>query len=177
MFIPFFFHLRYRWLVRGRLYMPNQRYELHHKICNLRYGIPDTLLPLQVQSVAPRQTPGTIGFSHRLCSVMFSLYDNKMSSIFNAYKWFLLLKIQGWKLYSWTFICIKFFSKMESRAESAMKVEIISPCVKYKWICIWRTCAHYILHLKNRFWICRQKRNKTNRNYEKKSVENFTSMC
>ena len=167
------------------LYMPNQRYDSHHKICNLRYGTPDTLLPLQVQSVAPRQTPGTIGFSHRLCSVMFSLYDNKMSSIFNAYKWFLLLKIQGWKLYSWTFICIEFFSKMESRAESAVKVEIISwfhhsiisPCVKYKWICIWRTCAHYILHLKNRFWICRQKRNKTNRNYEKKSVENFTSMC
>ena len=66
------------------LYMPNQRYESHHKICNLRYGTPDTLLPLQVQSVAPRQTPGTIGFSHRLCSVMFSLYDNKMSSIFQC---------------------------------------------------------------------------------------------
>ena len=62
--------------------MPNQRYEPHHKICNLRYGTPDTLLPLQVQSVALRQTPGTIGFSHRLCSVMFSLYDNKMSGIF-----------------------------------------------------------------------------------------------
>ena len=61
--------------------MPNQRYEPHHKIFNLRYGTPDTLLPLQVQSVALRQTPGTIGFSHRLCSVMFSLYDNKMSSI------------------------------------------------------------------------------------------------
>ena len=28
------------WLVRGRLYMPGQRYELHHKICNLRYGTP-----------------------------------------------------------------------------------------------------------------------------------------
>ena len=64
--------------------MPNQRYESHHKICNLRYGTPDTLLPLQVQSVALRQTPGTIGFSHRLCSVMFSLYDNKMSSIFQC---------------------------------------------------------------------------------------------
>ena len=64
--------------------MPNLRYELHHKICNLRYGTPDTLFPLQVQSVAPRQTPGTIGFSHRLCSVMFSLYDNKMSSIFQC---------------------------------------------------------------------------------------------
>ena len=50
--------------------MPNQRYEPHHKICNLRYGTPDTLLPLQVQSVALRQTPGTIGFSHRLCSVI-----------------------------------------------------------------------------------------------------------
>ena len=37
---PFFFHLRYGWLVRGRLYMPGQRYELHHKICNLRYGTP-----------------------------------------------------------------------------------------------------------------------------------------
>ena len=24
--------------MRGRLYMPNQRYGLHHKICNLRYG-------------------------------------------------------------------------------------------------------------------------------------------
>ena len=36
--VPFFFHLRYGWLVRGRLYMPGQRYELHHKICNLRYG-------------------------------------------------------------------------------------------------------------------------------------------
>ena len=24
--------------MRGRLYMPGQRYELHHKICNLRYG-------------------------------------------------------------------------------------------------------------------------------------------
>ena len=44
---------------------------------------------------------------------------------FNAYKWFLLLKIQGWKLYSWTFICIEFFSKMESRAETAVKSEII----------------------------------------------------
>ena len=64
--------------------MPDQRYEPHHKICYLRYGTPDTLLPLQVQSVAPRQTPGTIGFSHRLCSVMFSLYDNKMSSIFQC---------------------------------------------------------------------------------------------
>ena len=37
---PFFFHLRYGWLVRGRLYMPGQRYELHHKIYNLRYGTP-----------------------------------------------------------------------------------------------------------------------------------------
>ena len=35
--VPFFFHLRCEWLVRGRLYMPNLRYELHHKICNLRY--------------------------------------------------------------------------------------------------------------------------------------------
>ena len=26
--------------MRGRLYMPGQRYELHHKICNLRYGTP-----------------------------------------------------------------------------------------------------------------------------------------
>ena len=24
---PFFFHLRYEWLVKGRLYLPNQRYE------------------------------------------------------------------------------------------------------------------------------------------------------
>ena len=36
--VPFFFHLRYGWLVRGRLYMPGQRHELHHRICNLRYG-------------------------------------------------------------------------------------------------------------------------------------------
>ena len=36
--VPFFFHLRCGWLVRGRLYLPNLRYELHHKICNLRYG-------------------------------------------------------------------------------------------------------------------------------------------
>ena len=36
--VPFFFHLRYEWLVRGRLYMPNLRYEPHHRICNLRYG-------------------------------------------------------------------------------------------------------------------------------------------
>ena len=33
-------HLRYERLVRGRLYIPNQRYELHHRICNLRYGTP-----------------------------------------------------------------------------------------------------------------------------------------
>ena len=52
--------------------MPGQRHEPHHKICNLRYGTPDTLLPLQVQSVALRQTPGTIGFSHRFCSVTVS---------------------------------------------------------------------------------------------------------
>ena len=38
--VPFFFHLRCEWLVRGRLYMPGQRHELHHKICNLRYGTP-----------------------------------------------------------------------------------------------------------------------------------------
>ena len=25
-------------LVRGRLYLPNLRYELHHRICKLRYG-------------------------------------------------------------------------------------------------------------------------------------------
>ena len=37
---PFFFHLRYGWLVRGRLYMPDQRHESHHKICNSRYGTP-----------------------------------------------------------------------------------------------------------------------------------------
>ena len=24
--------------MRGRLYMPGQRHELHHRICNLRYG-------------------------------------------------------------------------------------------------------------------------------------------
>ena len=35
---PFFFHLRCECLVRGRLYMPNLRYEPHHRICNLRYG-------------------------------------------------------------------------------------------------------------------------------------------
>ena len=40
MFIPFFFYLRYGWLARGRLYMPDQRYESHHTICNLRYGTP-----------------------------------------------------------------------------------------------------------------------------------------
>ena len=64
--------------------MPGQRHELHHKICNLRYGTPDTLLPLQVQSVALRQTPGTIGFSHRLCSITFPLYDNRMCGIFQC---------------------------------------------------------------------------------------------
>ena len=25
-------------IVRGRLYLPGQRYGLHHRICNLRYG-------------------------------------------------------------------------------------------------------------------------------------------
>ena len=30
---PFFFHLRCEWLVKGRLYMPNLRYEPHHRIC------------------------------------------------------------------------------------------------------------------------------------------------
>ena len=30
---PFFFHLRCECLVRGRLYMPNLRYEPHHRIC------------------------------------------------------------------------------------------------------------------------------------------------
>lgn len=65
--------------------MPNSTlWTAPQKSPNLRYGTPDTLLPLQVQSVALRQTPGTIGFSHRLCSVMFSLYDNKMSSIFQC---------------------------------------------------------------------------------------------
>ena len=34
----FSFILLYDCLVRGHLYMPNQRYESHHKICNLRYG-------------------------------------------------------------------------------------------------------------------------------------------
>ena len=33
-----FFHLRCECLVRGRLYMPGQHYESHHRICNLRYG-------------------------------------------------------------------------------------------------------------------------------------------
>ena len=37
---PFFFHLRYECLVGGRLYMPDQRCELHHKICDLRCGTP-----------------------------------------------------------------------------------------------------------------------------------------
>ena len=37
--VPFFIHLRYEWLVRGRLYMPNLRCESHHRICNLRYGM------------------------------------------------------------------------------------------------------------------------------------------
>ena len=36
--VPFFFHLRYEWLVRGRLYMPNLRYELHHRICKGNKG-------------------------------------------------------------------------------------------------------------------------------------------
>ena len=31
--VPFFFHLRCEWLVKGRLYMPNLRYEPHHRIC------------------------------------------------------------------------------------------------------------------------------------------------
>ena len=35
--VPFFFHLRCEWFVRGRLYLPNQHHESHHKICNLRY--------------------------------------------------------------------------------------------------------------------------------------------
>ena len=38
MSVPFFFHLHCECLVRGHLYMPDQRHELHHKICNLRYG-------------------------------------------------------------------------------------------------------------------------------------------
>ena len=33
----FSLHIKFR-LVRGRLYLPNLRYELHYKICNLRYG-------------------------------------------------------------------------------------------------------------------------------------------
>ena len=37
MFIPFFFHLRYECLVRELLYIPDQRYEPHHRICNLQY--------------------------------------------------------------------------------------------------------------------------------------------
>ena len=31
--VPFFFHLRCECLVKGRLYMPNLRYEPHHRIC------------------------------------------------------------------------------------------------------------------------------------------------
>ena len=30
---PFFFYLRFEWLVRGRLYMPNLCCEPHHRIC------------------------------------------------------------------------------------------------------------------------------------------------
>jgi len=30
----------HEWLARGRLYMPNLRFELRHRICNLRYGTP-----------------------------------------------------------------------------------------------------------------------------------------
>ena len=37
---PFFFHLRYECLVGGRLYMPDQRCELHHKVCDLRCETP-----------------------------------------------------------------------------------------------------------------------------------------
>ena len=38
--VPFFFHLRCEWLVRGRLYLPNLHCESHHRICNLHYGTP-----------------------------------------------------------------------------------------------------------------------------------------
>ena len=34
----FSFSLHCECLVGGRLYMPDQRYELHHKVCDLRIG-------------------------------------------------------------------------------------------------------------------------------------------
>ena len=36
----FLFHLHCECLVGGRLYMPDQRCELHHKVCDLRCGTP-----------------------------------------------------------------------------------------------------------------------------------------
>ena len=68
--------------------MPDQRHELHHKICYLRYRTPDTLLPLQVQSVAHVKRREPLDFlivcvqscSHFMiikCLVFFNAYTSE----------------------------------------------------------------------------------------------------
>ena len=44
----------------------------------------NTLFLLQVQSAMLHQMQDAIGFSHRLCSIIFPLYDNRMCGIFQC---------------------------------------------------------------------------------------------
>ena len=44
----------------------------------------NTLFLLQVRSAMPLQMQDAIGFSHRLCSITFPLYDNRMCGIFQC---------------------------------------------------------------------------------------------
>jgi hypothetical protein len=43
---------------------------------NVPAQIPDTLLHLPAKSAVPHQKLDAIGFCHRLCSIIFPLYDS-----------------------------------------------------------------------------------------------------
>ena len=72
------------WVLRVFHFWPAHRSALVSSKANVPAQRSGTLPLLPVQSAMPHQMQDAIGFSHRLCSVMFSLYDNKMSSIFQC---------------------------------------------------------------------------------------------
>ena len=132
---------------------------------DVRNRIPDILPLLQTQSAVPRQMQDAIGFSHRLCSITFPLYDNRMCGIFQ---------------------CVQAIFPIENTGQDAV---IIHVTIHMHWIFHQNgiSCRNgceiwdYILHHKTWFGICRQKRNKNVCNYEKASQSqphmSATLMC
>ena len=83
-----FLHVFHFWLTH--------RSALVSSTADVQNQILNTLFLLQVRSAMPHQMQDAIGFSLRLCSIIFPLYDNRILCFFQCIGWIFCCFLHKW---------------------------------------------------------------------------------